>query len=426
MLVDRTKPSRTNLRITLETLINLRWTAIIGQFIAISVIEFGLQFSLPYFHCLFAILCSVILNIYLEINKSKFQTIDNFYATISIFFDLVQLIVLLFLTGGLSNPFSILILVPSTISVTYLSKGSSQFIITCSVIFSTVIAFYHLPLPSPFNEVIDLPKYYKVGLWFAHGIGIAFLGNYAYQLGRDNWRRSLALSQLEKDLSKERVMNSVGGIAAAAVHELGTPLATISLVSKELKKELGSSEGIKEDLNLLLDQANRCREILKDIANKSEQDKFFDFISPKELINEIVFSLDNKSNKTINVLNKSLNERIKITQKTEIVYALRNFIENSLKFADNKIDILVNQNKKNVIVTISDDGQGFSNDIIQKLGQPYLSSSEINLERKGMGLGIFISKNLLERTSAKLKFRNKKNSGAEIRISWTTNQLQNL
>ena len=424
---ERDRVNQASLGITLETLINIRWIAIFGQLFTVSIVQFGLKFDFPYFTCLIVILCSVILNVYLEINKGKFQTIDNRNATTSIFFDLIQLIVLLFLTGGITNPFSILIVVPTTISVTYLSKGSSQFIIACSIIFTTVIAIFHLPLPSPGVSSLDLPEYFKIGLWFAHGIGIIFLGNYAYQLGRDYRKRSQALSQLEKDLSKERLLNSVGGIAAAAVHELGTPLATISLVSKELKKDLNSNQEVKDDLNLLIEQANRCREILKDIGNKSKEDKFFDFISPKELINEIVFSLENKNNKIIDIENRALNNRIKITKKTEIIYALRNFIENALKFASDKVNILVDQNKKNISIIISDDGDGFSSDIIQKLGQPYLSSSETDLEKKGMGLGIFISKNLLERTKAELKFSNvSKTGGAQIKVSWDLDYLQNL
>ena len=228
---ERDRANQASLGITLETLINIRWIAIFGQLFTVSIVQFGLKFNFPYFASLIVILCSVILNVYLEINKGKFQTIDNRNATTSIFFDLIQLIVLLFLTGGISNPFSILIVVPTTISVTYLSKGSSQFIIACSIIFTTVIAIFHLPLPAPSVSSLDLPEYFKIGLWFAHGIGIIFLGNYAYQLGRDYRKRSQALSQLEKDLSKERLLNSVGGIAAALISILFfETLATFKLI----------------------------------------------------------------------------------------------------------------------------------------------------------------------------------------------------
>jgi len=391
------------LRITLETLINIRWIAIVGQFFTVSVVEYFLKFEFPYFGTLTLIFLSALVNVYLEINKSKFLTINNFYATLSIFYDLVQLILLLFMTGGLSNPFSILIIVPTTISVTYLSRGSSQFIVTCSIIFSTVIAFYHMPLPYPVNESLVLPKYYNIGLWLSLGIGIIFLGNYAYQLGRDNRVRSTALSRLEEELTKEKVVNSVGGMAAAAVHELATPLATISLVSKELQKQLKDNSNIKEDINLLIEQSERCSSILKDIAQRKQKDEFIENISPKELINEIVFSLNNISNKEINVENLNLNQRMKMTKKTEISYALRNFIENSIKFAKNKINIEIDQNKKRTAITISDDGDGFNKDIIANLGQPYLHSDNIKKNKKGMGLGVFISKSLLERCLAQVR-----------------------
>jgi two-component system sensor histidine kinase RegB len=415
------------LRITLETLINIRWIAIVGQFFTVSVVEYFLKFEFPYFGTLTLIFLSALVNVYLEINKSKFLTINNFYATLSIFYDLVQLILLLFMTGGLSNPFSILIIVPTTISVTYLSRGSSQFIVTCSIIFSTVIAFYHMPLPYPVNESLVLPKYYNIGLWLSLGIGIIFLGNYAYQLGRDNRVRSTALSRLEEELTKEKVVNSVGGMAAAAVHELATPLATISLVSKELQKQLKDNSNIKEDINLLIEQSERCSSILKDIAQRKQKDEFIENISPKELINEIVFSLNNISNKEINVENLNLNQRMKMTKKTEISYALRNFIENSIKFAKNKINIEIDQNKKRTAITISDDGDGFSKDIVANLGQPYLHSDNIKKNKKGMGLGVFISKSLLERCLAQVTFRNNKSlPGASVKIVWNNSQLENL
>ena len=415
------------LRITLETLINIRWIAIVGQFFTVSVVQYFLKFEFPYFGTLTLIFLSALVNVYLEINKSKFLTINNFYATLSIFYDLVQLILLLFMTGGLSNPFSILIIVPTTISVTYLSRGSSQFIVTCSIIFSTVIAFYHMPLPYPVNESLVLPKYYNIGLWLSLGIGIIFLGNYAYQLGRDNRVRSTALSRLEEELTKEKVVNSVGGMAAAAVHELATPLATISLVSKELQKQLKDNSNIKEDINLLIEQSERCSSILKDIAQRKQKDEFIENISPKELINEIVFSLNNISNKEINVENLNLNQRMKMTKKTEISYALRNFIENSIKFAKNKINIEIDQNKKRTAITISDDGDGFNKDIIANLGQPYLHSDNIKKNKKGMGLGVFISKSLLERCLAQVTFRNNKSlPGASVKIVWNNSQLENL
>ena len=415
------------LRITLETLINIRWIAIVGQFFTVSVVEYFLKFEFPYFGTLTLIFLSALVNVYLEINKSKFLTINNFYATLSIFYDLVQLILLLFMTGGLSNPFSILIIVPTTISVTYLSRGSSQFIVTCSIMFSTVIAFYHMPLPYPVNESLVLPKYYNIGLWLSLGIGIIFLGNYAYQLGRDNRVRSTALSRLEEELTKEKVVNSVGGMAAAAVHELATPLATISLVSKELQKQLKDNNNIKEDINLLIEQSERCSSILKDIAQRKQKDEFIENISPKELINEIVFSLNNISNKEINVENLNLNQRMKMTKKTEISYALRNFIENSIKFAKNKINIEIDQNKKRTAITISDDGDGFNKDIIANLGQPYLHSNNIKKNKKGMGLGVFISKSLLERCLAQVTFRNNKSlPGASVKIVWNNSQLENL
>ena len=264
-------------------------------------------------------------------------------------------------------------------------------------------------------------------MWLSLGIGIIFLGNYAYQLGRDNRIRSEALNKLEQELTNEKVVNSVGGIAAAAVHELATPLATISLVSKELQKQISKNNLAKDDINLLIEQSARCSSILKDIAEKKQEDQFIAKVSPKELVNEIVFSVDNKFNKEINIINKSLNERIKMNKKTEISYAIRNFIENAIKFSKSQIEIEIDQNKKNTNITISDDGQGFQDDVISNLGQPYLKSEKVNKNKKGMGLGVFISKSLLERCNTKVMFQNKKNnSGAVIKITWVNSQMANL
>lgn len=415
-----------NLRITLETLINIRWIAVFGQFFTVSFVYYGLKFHFPYFETLILISLSVLVNIFLELNKTRFVTINNFHATISIFYDLVQLVILLFITGGLSNPFSILIIVPTTISVTYLSRSSSLFIVACSIVCSTIIAVYHLPLPTPQGKELNLPNFYEFGMWLSLTIGIIFLGNYAYQLGRDNRVRAGALNKLEEELTNEKVVNSVGGMAAAAVHELATPLATISLVGKELQKQLTDNNSTKDDINLLINQASRCSSILKDIAERKQQDQFISNVSPKELINEIIFSLENKLNKEIVVTNKSLNERLKMSKKTEISYALRNFIENAIKFSKTKINIEINQQKKNTIIVIDDDGSGFDENIISSLGQPYISSDKVKQNIQGMGLGIFISKNLLERCSAKVEFSNKKNAGAMIAIEWTNSQLANL
>tara|TARA_B100000963_G_scaffold228744_1_gene199469 strand:- start:2889 stop:4166 length:1278 start_codon:yes stop_codon:yes gene_type:complete len=415
-----------NLRITLETLINIRWIAVIGQLFTVSFVYYVLKFQFPYFETLILISISLLINIFLELNKSKFVIINNYYATVSIFYDLVQLILLLFMTGGLSNPFSILIIVPTTISVTYLSRGSSQFIVGCSIVFSTIIALYHMPLPTPKGDELNLPKFYEFGMWLSLTIGIIFLGNYAYQLGRDNRVRAGALNKLEEELTNEKVVNSVGGMAAAAVHELATPLATISLVGKELQKQLIDNKSTKDDINLLINQAYRCSSILKDIVERKEQDQFISNVSPKELINEIIFSLENKLNKEIIVINKSLNQRLKMLKKTEISYALRNFIENAIKFSNKKINIEIDQKEKTTKIIIDDDGIGFDENIISSLGQPYVSSEKVKKNNQGMGLGIFISKNLLERCSAKVVFGNKKNSGAMIQIEWTNSQLANL
>ena len=416
-----------DLHINLETLINLRWIAILGQIFTIAIVKYYIEFNFPFLICFFLVFISFVLNVFLEFKKTTYQTINNFYATLNIFFDLTQLAGLIFLTGGLENPFSILFIVPTTVAVTYLNRFSSRLIMLSSIIFCTVLAFYHYPLPSNDNRIIILPTYYVFGLWTSVTVGIIFLGNYAYQLGRDNRKRSTALTKLENDLSKEQVISSVGNLAAAAAHELGTPLATINLIAEDLRNKFKEDKLLKEDVNLLSEQVKRCSDILNKIGSQNNRDSFIEHISFKNLINEIIFSIDSANEKKIEVLNRSNYKNFKINKKIEIVYALRNLIQNAIKFSKDKIEIKITQDKSSTEINISDDGNGFAQDIISDLGQPYLSSVSTSKNKKGMGLGIFISKNLLERTKAKVFFANNSSlGGAEIRIFWKNSYLQNL
>ncbi len=415
-----------NLHLDKKTLVHLRWIAIIGQFIAVNLVFFILDLKLPILLAHLIIFIGMSTNLFLQFGVKTIQ-IRDFHASIFLIYDLVQLSLLLYLTGGISNPFSILLIIPAIVSSTFLSMGTTFILGTLTIIFLFLLNIFHFPLPGIHENSFTFPEYYLIGFFISIIIGLIFLSYFGAKFSGETKKRSEALNKLQEILAKEYELESLGGQAAAAAHSLGTPLATISVVAKELKKEIGENKFYSKDIDLLISQTKRCSDILKKISKKQiKDDEFFNFTSFEDLINEIIESFKETSSKKITLISQNDENKINIKRSPEIVYGLRNFIGNAVKFSKEKINITLNSNKKNIDVIINDDGPGFPEDIIKMLGEPYIKSkSQETSAKSGLGLGTFLGKTLLERQFANLTFSQDYNlGGASVKISWNVNYLK--
>jgi len=416
-----------NLHLDKKTLVNLRWIAIIGQLAAINFVYFFLKLNLPIVETHIVIFIGFITNIILQFNIRNNQLKDS-YASFFLFFDLLQLSILLYLTGGIFNPFSLLIIIPTIVSSTFLSMGTTIILGTLTTGFLLFLKEYHKTLPSSDIYSFNFPEYYLEGALVSIIIGLVFLSYFGIRFSGETKKRSEALDKLQKIMAKEYELDSLGGQAAAAAHSLGTPLATISVVAKELKKEISNTSKHTKDLDLLISQAKRCSDILKQISKKEiSDDQFINLIKVEDLLEEIILSFEETSDKNITLFENEDKNKINIRRSPEIVYGLRNFIGNATKFAEKNVNIKLISNDQSLIVLINDDGPGFAEDIIKLIGEPYLKSKSKKVSYKaGLGLGIFLGKTLLERKKAKLTFLDTDDlKGASVKISWNIIDIKN-
>jgi len=416
-----------NLHLDRKTLVNLRWIAIIGQLIAINLVYHYLKLDLPIIEAHIVILIGLITNIILQF-KIKANQLKDLYSAFFLIYDLLQLSFLLYLTGGILNPFSLLLIVPSIVSSTFLSLGTTIILGNLTVFLLLVLTLYHKILPGLDVYSFSFPEYYLEGTLVSIIIGLVFLSYFGIRFSSETKKRAEALDKLQEVMAKEYELDSLGGQAAAAAHSLGTPLATISVVAKELKKEIGDKSKHSKDLDLLTSQAKRCSDILRQISNKEiRDDQFINLVKAEDLLEEIVRSFEETSDKKINLITREDKNKINIIRSPEIVYGLRNFIDNGIKFAEKKIDINLESNSEMLHILINDDGTGFAEDVIKLIGEPYLKSKSKEISSKaGLGLGIFLGKTLLEKKKAKLSFINNNNlKSAEVKISWKIEDIKN-
>ena len=409
--------------------VTLRWIGILGQFVSVNFVYFVLDFDFDFISSNLVIFFGVLSNLYLIFFYKQSQLNDK-SAFLFLVIDIFQLGFLLFLTGGVVNPFVIFILIPSIFSSSHLSFFTNTLLVVFTSIFIITLTFYSSDLPAPLSDHFHVSPYYYYSIPISLIIALFFLNYFAMTFGIQSRLRKEALSKMEEVMAKEHELLSLGGQAAAAAHSLGTPLSTIKLIVKDLKKQFNGQKEISKDIELLSSQIDRCNEILKRLSlNPIEEDEFIDKdISIREYLKEIILSFNEISKKSF-ILNIDQDSNPKkITKSIEIIYGLRNFIGNANKFSKKNIYITLKSNNEFTEVIIEDDGKGFSKDILPKIGEPYLKSGNQNIdEKKGLGLGMFIGKNLLEKNLAIINFRNSKTrGGAEIIIKWKNKDLFNI
>ena len=422
-------------RLRLRTIVRLRWVAVLGQLVTVAIVHFGLGFDTPLGLCLGLIAVSAWLNVFLRLSYSQRHHLSTRFATALLAYDILQLAGLLLLTGGIENPFVLLLVAPVTVSAATLPLRNTLFLGAIALSVASCLVFFHLPLPWPAKEEFQIPLLYKVGLLTAVSATLVFLSLYAWRLAKEARQMSAALSATELVLAREQQLHALDGLAAAAAHELGTPLATIVLVTKELEYEIGPNHPQYEDITLLRSQAIRCRDILQKLTRRpSEQDPLHATISLQHLIEEAVAPYRRSDARIAiscgpdqGVDPDSADYKEPVGQRRPgVIYGLGNLIENAVDFADSTVQIQAIWSRDLIRIVVQDDGPGFAPNLLEVIGDPYVTTrpsgrgDPLRQKPVGLGLGFFIAKTLLERSGATIALANcsPPESGAIVTISW--------
>jgi len=412
-----------------STYIRLRWFAIIGQLITINVIYFIFSFKFNLFLENLIILIGVLSNLYLIYIHQRTQLQDK-EAFFFLLHDIMQLSFLIYLTGGIANPFAIFLIIPAIFSSSNLGFRSNLLLGVITVFTIVFLTIFKQPLPYPVNEHFHVDIYYYYSIPISLIIALIFLNYFALTFGIESRLRKEALNKMQEIMSKEHELLSLGGQAAAAAHSLGTPFSTIKIISTDLLEQFKEDKEVKKDIELLVSQIDRCSEILKKLTlNPIIEDDFIDSdLTIANYVKEIVKSFEKTSKKEFIVNYNQNSNPVNITKSIEIVYGLRNFIGNANKFSETKVFINVKSDDLFTEIVIEDDGEGYPADVLRKIGEPYIKSfKSLNKEKSGLGLGIFIGKTLLEKNKAMILCGNSQTrKGAEVSIKWKNKDFFNL
>jgi len=415
--------------IRLDTILRLRWLAVLGQLAAIFIVAQGLEFNVEIVPCVSIIALSAALNLALQTAANPMHRLEPIQAAGLLAANIVELAGLLFFTGGLQNPFSFLFLAPVLISATALPARFTFGLGLLAVACASVLFFFHLPLPWDSDDPLVLPPIYLVGVWLSIVLAIGVTSLYSFQVTEEARKLADALAATELVLTREQHLTQLDGLAAAAAHELGTPLATIFLISRELEKTVKDAS-FAADLKTLREQTQRCRDILSKITQLSSTGAPFDRMKLSELIEEVVaphrdFGVDIKVRIAVAAVSEPVGSR-----NPAILYGVGNIVENAVDFARTTVEVNAWWNKDTIELLISDDGPGIPPDILNRIGEPYLSrrrsQDDGSGERRGLGLGVFIARTLLERTGAKVSFTNRTfpEHGAVVQITWPRQRFE--
>jgi len=416
----------------LATLVLLRWLAVGGQTISVLVVAFGLGFPLPLFECLLLIAVPAAINIWLVLRLGAAHRPSSIFAASQIGFDLCQLRGLLALTGGLHNPFSLLLLAPVSVSATSLPRRESPLIALLAALIASVLGVWHLPLPWARGEELVFNRVYVVSIWVSILCGVVFISAYTSRVAHDARQIADALAATELALSRREQLSALDGLAAAAAHELGTPLSTIALAAKEMRAEAEPGSDLADDVELIIGQAARCRQILAKLRNLgSDGGDPFAAVPLTDLLAEVARPHEGHGKAILFYSEGTAGPPPVFTRSVGLLYGLGNLIENASDFATGSVRIDCFWDGETVSVVIADDGPGFAPELIARLGEPYLTSRPRDPhlpdtgKAGGLGLGVFIAKTLLERTGAKLAFDNGGiKGGAQVRIVWPRGAIE--
>jgi two-component system sensor histidine kinase RegB len=405
-------------RLRVDTLVRLRWLAVAGQLVALLTVRYGLGFPLPMGLCFVAVVSSAALNVGLRLTFERNHRLAEWPASALLTFDLLQLASLLYLTGGLDNPFVVLALAPVVIGAVSLPRGQAAYLVALMVGLTLLLAFHHLPMPWIEGAALSLPPVYRAGIWIALGLAGIFVALYAGRVAQEARLLSDALAATELVLAREQHLSQLDGLAAAAAHELGTPLATIALVTKEWTKNPVTPPA-PDDLELLSQQVRRCREILGKLTSLgSDPGSVLTHMTLGVLLEEVVQPHRNFDVDVRVVMDGSAPEPV-CSRSPGVLYGLGNIVENAVDFARSTVEARANWDAAAVSVTITDDGPGFAPEILSSLGEPYVTTRAAD-ETTGLGLGLFIAKTLLERSGADVLISNRAGpqTGAVVQIRW--------
>ena len=410
-------------RLRLNTLIRLRWLAVVGQCAAVVVVAYVLGFPVPVGVCFALIACSAWLNLLLAFRYPATHRLRPAEALGILLFDTLQLAGLLFMTGGMTNPFAVLMTVPVVVSATSLPLRLTMGLGIVAIGAATLLVFFHLPLPWYPGTELPIPFIYKAGLWIAVVSTIAFTAVYAWRVAEEARQLANALTATELVLQREQHLSALDGLAAAAAHELGTPLATIALVAREMERALGKESKFHEDVTLLRSQSERCRQILQRLTSLSSSGEEHLARMPLSSLIEEVVAPHRDFGIAIKLENTERKGPEPIARRNAgVIYGLGNLIENAVDFAREEVTVRWGWNDGEVHLQVIDDGPGFQAEILDRIGEPYMTTRPGGSENGGgLGLGLFIAKTLLERSGAALSFRNSSGpgEGAAVEIAWT-------